>query len=113
MVNSVQLLGKNNLTRNSSPEMDGAMRIDSKLRTLRSAFYKLAVSSLLLAATTMFGQHRLSKDLNNLSSPDSVDVIIQYQVVPGREHFNRVQSRGGLLKHDLTGMKAGAFRVHG
>jgi serine protease AprX len=103
---------KDTAANRTSGEMDKPMRNQYKTPKAGQGFCKLALGTLLLIATTMFGQQpRLSKDLRNLRSSDSVDVIVQYHVVPGRDHFDRVRSKGGVLKYDLSGLKAGAFHV--
>ena len=72
----------------------------------------LAVLAPLLVPSLALGQsRRVSKDLERFSGNQAVDVIIQYTSAPSQSHFDRVQARGGSLRTDLRGMKAGAFHV--
>src|SRR5262252_6312566 len=68
--------------------------------------------SLVLVPLVSFAQARkLAGGLEKLSGEQPVNVIVQYRVVPGKRHFDRVQAHGGSLHRDLHGMKAAAFRV--
>ena len=79
--------------------------------------YRRALTGLLtLALITVPGialaqSTRISKDLSQASTSGSVNVIVQYRVIPTDSHFARVLSRGGSLRDDMRNLKAGAFRV--
>jgi serine protease AprX len=78
----------------------------------RKQVWGLAVLALLLVPSLAPGQsRRVSHDLERFSGNQAVDVIIQYSSTPSQSHFDRVQARGGSLRSDLRGMKAGAFHV--
>ena len=69
---------------------------------------KMTATSLLLSVT-LFGSlawgndHKLSPELKGRHSGDAVDVIIQFKVVPGQKHRDRIAAHGGFVKqHFLT-----------
>ena len=66
----------------------------------------LAMPSLALAQSG-----KLSKELNANATSGSVNVIVQYRNRPTDANFARVLNRGGSLRGDLRGVKAGAFHI--
>ena len=81
-------------------------------RTDRKVRFQIRDSVLLcliLCATIAFAKSpKISKDLDDTHDGESVDVIIQYRVPPGKSHFDRIASKGGVLKADLRGVIRGA-----
>jgi serine protease AprX len=79
-----------------------------------SRFRHLALLCLILGATLAFaGPRRVSKDLQQRSSGQWVNVIVQYRVPPSRAHFARVVAAGGTLRRNLPVINGGAFTVRG
>jgi len=72
----------------------------------------LMLCAMILCASLAFGQSsKLSKDLQNLPSGSSANVIVQYKQVPGQIQFDRVSANGGSLKRQLAKFKGAAFSV--
>ncbi len=85
--------------------MAGVTKVTSKFRHL--TFW-----GVILGATFAFAApRRISKDLQQKSSGQWVNVIVQYQVPPTQAHFNRVIARGGTLHQTLPLISGGAFTV--
>src|SRR5208337_3275491 len=80
-------------------------------KTSWAVWGKVVACLILLPALALGQSRRMSKDLEKLPAAQTVNVIVQYRVVPTQSHFDRVQARGGVLQRDLRGMKAGAFLV--
>src|SRR6266700_7558759 len=78
-------------------------------RKVRFQFRYSALLCLILCTTMAFAKSpKISKDLQDKPGGQSIDVIVQYKVQPGKSHFDRVTSRGGTLKKDLRGVIHGA-----
>src|SRR5437867_9186807 len=77
-------------------------------RRVRDQFHLAGVLVLVLCASLAFGKSsKIAKDLKDRDG-DTVDVIVQYRVQPGKAHFDRVAAHGGTLKKDLRGAIHGA-----
>ena len=86
-----------------------AMRGERTDRKVRFQFRYSALLCLILCAMMAFAKSpKISKDLQDTHDGQTVDVIVQYRVQPGKSHFDRVTSRGGALKKDLRGVIHGA-----
>src|SRR5215471_15749089 len=78
-------------------------------RKVRFQFRCSALVCLALCATLVFGEPgKISKDVKRGAAGQSIDVIVQYRVEPGKSHFDRVTKRGGTLKKDFRGVIRGA-----
>jgi len=82
-------------------------------RKVRVQFRCTALLCVVLCAAFGFAEsHKISKDLKRVAAGQSVDVIVQYRVQPGKSHFDRTAKRGGTLKKDLRGViRGGVFSV--
>ena len=65
----------------------------------------------LMASLAFAGSPKLSKDLEGKKASDQVDVIVQYTQAPTARHHQKVLSRGGTLKQELSVVKAGAYSM--
>ena len=85
------------------------MKCEKTDRKVRFQFRYSALLCLILCANVAFAKSpKISKDLQDTPDGQSLDVIVQYKVQPGKSHFDRVASRGGALKKDLRGVIRGA-----
>ena len=66
-------------------------------------------ATLLLLAPAYAG--KLSKDLQNVSSGSTVDVIVQFKQAPTEAHHQKITSRGGQLKTALGIVKGGHYSI--
>ena len=57
------------------------------------------------------GHQKIARDLDNVSSSDMVDVIVQYKHEPNALYHQKVLNRGGKLNRELGFIKAGAYRM--
>src|ERR1700757_5111642 len=66
------------------------------------------VSVLLLFGSIAWGNdHKLSPELKGRHSADAVDVIVQYKIVPGQKHRDRISAHGGSVEqhfHAVNGL---------
>jgi len=60
-----------------------------------------------LAAASNAG-NKLASDLVSQDGHSTVDVIVQFTSAPTQRHHDKIRSKGGLLKHDLSGAIKGA-----
>ncbi len=97
-------------TKKSDPKAkELAVKGERTDRKVRFQFRYSALLCLILCATMAFARSpKISKDLQDTHSGQTVDVIVQYNVQPGKSHFDRVASRGGVLKKDLRRVIHGA-----
>src|SRR5271165_1245341 len=59
-----------------------------------------------ISSSASAGDRKLSADLEQRSTDETVDVIVQYRETPTAEAHYRVVGRGGVLKHELGVIKA-------
>jgi len=77
-----------------------------------SQFRCLTLGCLILVSNLLFAQRgKVSKDLQQMSSAQWVNVIVQYSVPPTQTHFSRVVAKGGSLEENLPLINGGAFTV--
>jgi serine protease AprX len=80
------------------------------LATWRKVF--LMASVLILSTTLAFaGSSKMAKDLENRNAADTVAVIVQFKQAPTAAHHQKVLSRGGSLKQELSLVKGGAYSM--
>jgi len=58
--------------------------------------------------TTCSGANKLAPDLSNQDGNAALDVIVQFTSAPTGRHHEKVQRKGGTLRHDLSGVINGA-----
>jgi hypothetical protein len=75
-------------------------------RTSLTVFVLILSANLAYASST-----KLSKDLQELSGSNQIDVIVQFNHVPTAEYHQKVLSRGGVLKQNLGQFKGAAYMV--
>ena len=93
----------------SSEAPETAVKHERTDRKVRFQFRYSALLCLILCAEMALAKSpKISKDLDDKQDGDSVEVIVQYRVQPGKSHFDRVASMGGALKKDLRGVIRGA-----
>ena len=62
----------------------------------------LTFGCLILASNLLFAQRgKVAKDLQQVSSAQWVNVIVQYRVPPTQTHFSRVVAKGGSLAEKI------------
>ncbi len=72
----------------------------------------LAVNLFMLGTGIAFARHpKVARDLEGKPASATVDVIVQFKSLPGAATRQRVSARGGILKTDLSGLKAGAYSI--
>ena len=72
----------------------------------------LAFNLFMLGIGTAFARHpKVAPDLEDKPSCATVDIIVQFTRVPGVATRQRVSSRGGILRRDLGGSRAGVYRI--
>ncbi|MBV9764125.1 MAG: S8 family serine peptidase, partial [Acidobacteriaceae bacterium] len=69
------------------------------------------VSFVLVSTVAFAANPKLSPDLENVDANSNAAVIVQYTSTPGPAHHEKVTSRGGTLKHDLSFIKSGAYSI--
>ena len=80
--------------------------------TKRIAPAAFAVHLFLLGTGLAFARHpKVASDLEGKPASATVDIIVQFNSVPGAATRHRVSARGGILKTDLGGLKAGAYSI--
>ncbi|MBV8831640.1 MAG: hypothetical protein JO108_20720, partial [Acidobacteriaceae bacterium] len=77
---------------------------------MKTAIFTL-ISSILFATAVSAEDPKLSPDLENVDLNSNADVIVQFTTTPGPAHHEKVMSRGGNLKHDLSFIKSGAYSI--
>ena len=72
----------------------------------------LAVTLFMLGTGIAFARHpKVARDLEGKPASAIVDIIVQFNSVPGAATRQKVSARGGILKTDLGGLKAGAYSI--
>jgi hypothetical protein len=72
----------------------------------------LAVNLFMLGTGIAFARHpKVARDLEGKPASAIVDIIVQFNSVPGAATRQKVSARGGILKTDLGGLKAGAYSI--
>src|SRR5262250_660587 len=93
----------------SSETTELAVKGERTDRKVRFQFRHSVLLCLVLCVNIAFAKSpKISKDLDDAEDGQTVDVIVQYRVQPGKAHFDRVGARGGVLKKDLRGVIRGA-----
>src|SRR5882672_2337211 len=59
-------------------------------------------------ATICSGASKLAPDLSHQNSHAALDVIVQFTSAPTGRHHEKIQGKGGTLRHDLSGVINGA-----
>src|SRR5260370_1319062 len=67
-----------------------------------------ACTLLVWVAMTCSGANKLAPDLSRQNCPAALDVIVQFSSAPTQRHHDKVLSKGGALRHDLSGVINGA-----
>jgi serine protease AprX len=73
--------------------------------------FSLTIATLLAASWLLAGHPKISKDLDRVSTEDSVDVIIRYRAIPGDSQKQKLASKGGKEKLPLDAIRATAASV--
>src|SRR5437660_5318707 len=67
-----------------------------------------ACTLLVWVAMTCSGANKLAPDLSHQNGNAALDVIVQFTAAPTERHHEKVQRKGGTLRHDLSGVINGA-----
>ena len=72
----------------------------------------LAVYLFTLGTGVAFARHpKVAHDLEGKPASTTVDIIVQFNSVPGALIHQKVSAKGGILKKDLRGLKAAAYSI--
>jgi len=72
----------------------------------------LTVGIFLLSTSLAFaGNHKISKDLENKTGSNQVNVIVQFNQAPTARHHQKVFDRGGKINRNLGHFRGGAYSL--
>ncbi len=82
-----------------------------KLQSLSHSLSAFATAAAFFVAPAFAGQ--LSKDLANVPSGTSVDVIVQFKAKPTKAMLGKVTAKGGTMLKQFANVPAAAFKLNG